>query len=72
MRSPNLTTLLITPNSAGWCVRDDGGRMPPSSYDSFEAAEQDAREYLERRGGGRLVVREGALVVSDVEVPVPG
>jgi hypothetical protein len=66
-----LTTLVITPTARGWSVRDDRGRLPPSIYRSIEEAEQDAREYLEQHGGGRLRVQEGSLTVYEVAVPQP-
>jgi len=39
-------------------------RGPPSSYRSIEHAEAEARLYLEARGGGEIIVREGARTIS--------
>ena len=61
-------SLVITPGSGGWQVSDAEDRLPASSYATIDEAQRDAREYLEQRGGGRLVVREGDVVVSDISV----
>ncbi len=48
----------------GWLVRDVTARRPPSSYGSIEHAEAEARAYLEARGGGEIIVQEGARTIS--------
>jgi hypothetical protein len=57
--------LVISPMTRGWQVQDPDGRLPPSRYDVIEEAKRESAEHLARHGGGRLIVREGDIVISD-------
>lgn len=63
-------SLVIRPASVGWQVQDMDRRLPPSLYGAIEDPRSDAIEYLVHHGGGRLVTREGDIVISDVSFPV--
>ena len=60
--------LVITPVGRGWRVQDNEGRLPSSFYRGIEEADEDAREYLAQRGGGRLIIREGSIAISEVHI----
>jgi len=57
--------LVISPGASGWTVQDAGKRIPASTYQVIEEAEREAGDFLAAHGGGRLVVREGGLVLSE-------
>jgi hypothetical protein len=54
--------------TGGWLVKGAAAGMPTCFCHTIERAHEQARAFLESNGGGEVVVREGARVITRLVV----